>query len=74
MTLTEAAYWSKKAVVLFVAFIVIVFIGWQIVNLVSPKPKIPEKYLIPNEMCKEGPLPALQIYSINVPVNYMNLK
>lgn len=74
MTLTEAAYWSKKAVVLFVAFIVIVFIGWQIVNLVSPKPKIPEKYLIPNERCKEGPLPALQIYSINVPVNYMNLE
>lgn len=74
MTLTEAAYWSKKAAVLFVAFIVIIFVIWQIANLISPKPKIPEKYLVPNELCQEGPLPALQIYPLSVPVNFMNLE
>lgn len=74
MTLTEAAYWTRKFTVLFIVFIIIIFIGWQVVALANPKPKIPERYLIPNELCSTEPLPALQIYSLNIPVEFSNLE
>jgi len=72
MTLTEASYWTRKGGVLGGAGIIGIVLLWQAINLISPGPKIPEKYLVPNNEC--GILPAITLSSLDIPADFSNIE
>lgn len=74
MNLTEAAYWTRRWAVLAVVGVIAVFLFWQLIEFIIPDPKIPERYLIANNLCSTEPLPTLVLEEIDVPADFTNIE